>query len=77
MRELGPMPTTPKGMRHFGQAGKKTDWQASQSVSFSQIVSRPPKKQSGHPTLATPTETLALPPLPFAGEGWGEGDTPE
>ena len=39
MREFRPMPTTPTAMRHFGQADKRGSRRASQTVSFSQIVS--------------------------------------
>ena len=39
MREFRPMPTTPRAMRHIGQAAKKGDRKDSQTVSFSQIVS--------------------------------------
>ena len=33
------MPTTPKAMRHFEKVDKKGDRKASQTLSFSQIVS--------------------------------------
>ena len=39
MREFHPMPTTPRDMRHFGQAAKKGVRRDSQTVLFSQIVS--------------------------------------
>ncbi len=49
MREFRPMPTTPKAMRHFEKADKREDPKASQTVSFSQIVSLPPKTESACP----------------------------
>ena len=67
MREFRPMPTTPRAMRHFGQAAKKGDRKDSQTVSFSQIVSLVSDRltfaeygESPPPALATPTETYPL-----------------
>ena len=45
IREFRPMPTTPRTMRHFEQAVKKEDRKDSQTVSFSQIVSRLPTRE--------------------------------
>ena len=39
MREFHPMPTALNAMRHIGEAAKKGDGKASQTVSLSQIVS--------------------------------------
>ena len=60
MREFRPMPTALNAMRHFGQAEKRGDQEASQSVSFSQTVSRPQKTESGHPSRVTPAEIYSL-----------------
>ena len=67
MREFRPMPTTPRAMRHIGQAAKKGDRKDSQTVSFSQIVSLVSDRltfaeygESPPPALATPTETYPL-----------------
>ena len=69
------MPTALNAMRHIGEAAKKGDGKASQTVSFSQIVSlvsdRLTSAENGewtHPTLVTPTETY---PLSRRGRGLG------
>ena len=76
MREFRPMPTTPRAMRHIGQAAKKGDRKDSQTVSFSQIVSLVSDRLTfaeygeSHPRRPTPVS-------PPTGERCGECDSPK
>ena len=74
------MPTALNAMRHIGEAAKKGDGKASQTVSFSQIVSlvsdRLTSAENGEWTPHPRHSDGDLPPLPSWERGWGEGARP-